>query len=84
MDREQAIKAACEIVALAYHAVGDYTHASDGFCHECPQQTGQAKWAGSYRNDGIALDWVRRAVVERIEREGMQVPIGFDRAGRTL
>ena len=74
MTRDEAVAEACEIVALAYHSLGDFSNASDGFCLWCPGTTSQ--W--DYRNDGHALAYVRGTVLERLRRDGHAVADGYD------
>lgn len=75
MTRQEAMREACEIVALAYHSIGDYTLPSDGFCDKCPAAA-HALW--HYQNSGEALQWVREAVLQRLRHEGIRVAAGFD------
>ena len=83
MTRQQATREACAIVALAYNSIGDYRHASDGFCDLCPNGEGQRE--EDYRNEGHVLDYVRDAVVEKLRRDGHSIAEGFDqRTGREL
>ena len=79
MTQKEAIREACSIVGLAYYSIDNHRHASDGFCDRCPV----GEW-GEYRNDGIALDYVRRAVVEKLQRDGHKIARGFDNDGREL
>lgn len=74
MTRDEAIEHACGTVALAYRAIGDYSRASDGFCHHCPAQN-YTEW--NYRNDGHMLEYVRLATIEKLEREGYDIPPEF-------
>lgn len=67
MTREEAIREACEIVGLAFHSIGDYSRASDGFCDKCPAATCPS-W--TYHNEGHILAYVRQAVVEKLQRDG--------------
>lgn len=67
LNLEDAIKEACGIVGMAYHSIGDYSHPSDGFCREC---VGRGL---SYQNAGVALEYVRRAVIEKLQRDGFTV-----------
>ena len=67
MNRQEVIAAACLIVHDAHEHVGYHT-ASDCFCGE------GGLWAGGftdadYRNEGVALDFVRQAVREKIQRD---------------
>jgi hypothetical protein len=70
MSREEAIKEACKIVTMAYQAIGDYSHASDGFCDECEKNHGPL-W--TYSNQGFVLEFVRQAVIEKLTRDGYTV-----------
>jgi len=69
LTREQAITEACKIVALAYHSIGNYEDASDGFCDECIAR------GMEFRNAGGALAYVRSAVVRQLKADGHE---GFD------
>jgi hypothetical protein len=53
MTQQEAIREACSIVALAYRSIGDYSHASDGFCDKCPATAHAATW--NFQNEGRAL-----------------------------
>jgi hypothetical protein len=75
LSKEEAIKEACSIVALAYRSIGDYRHASDGFCQTCKDQHGPA-WG--FANQGFTLDYVRQAVVAALKRDGFTIHKGFD------
>jgi hypothetical protein len=74
MEKRDAIKEACEIISLAYHSIGDYSLPSDGFCSECAKLNP----FGNYQNAGKAFDFVRRAVIEKLEREGFKISNQFD------
>ncbi len=67
MTREEATEHACRTVAIAYHALGDYARPSDGFCESCSRRRERHRLG--YENAGAALEFVRRAVVEKLERE---------------
>jgi hypothetical protein len=69
MTRREAIQEACSIMALAYHSIGEYTDASDGFCFKCA--TTHRGW--NYTNAGGALRYVRRAVLVQLKRDGYKV-----------
>lgn len=73
MTRQEAITEACSIVALAYHSIGDYDYPSDGFCDKCSKLN-----LGTYQNKGDALEYVRKAVVEKLKRDGYVIATGFD------
>jgi hypothetical protein len=75
MTRDEAIKDACSIVSLAYRSIGDYSHASDGFCHTCVNKHGPT-WG--FANQGFVLNYVRRAVVAALKLDGFTIPKGFD------
>ena len=75
MTREESIKSVCSIVALAYRSIGDYSRASDGFCEQCRNML-PASW--QYENSGAAIDYVRKAVVEQLKRDGIDIAKGFD------
>lgn len=75
MTRAEAIKEACSIVALAYRSIGDYSHASDGFCDKCQADRSPA-W--TFQNQGFALEYVRLAVLTALKRDGITIHKGFD------
>ena len=80
MTREEVINEVCEIVALVYRSTGDYTYACDGFCSACEKKQGPL-W--SYRNDSSALTFIRQAVLEKLQQNGIKVHPDFDpRTGR--
>ena len=79
MNRQEAIREACEIVGLAYGVIGDYTSASDGFCDKCTERLGP-DWP--YQNGGVALAYVRKAVVEKLKADGYEVPSAIERPER--
>ena len=76
MNKQDAIRTACEIVALAYRSIGDYSHASDGFCDICETHHGQA-W--NYANEGFALQYVREAVLQKLHQDGFEIDEQFDK-----
>ena len=76
MTREEATIEACSIFSLAYHSIGDATHAADGFCCKCPW--GEGNQESSYRNEGRIFEYVRRAVMEKLKRDGHEIDSGFD------
>lgn len=57
-------------MALAYHAIGDYSHASDGFCSKRMETQG-GDWG--YTNEGRALEYVQNAVIAQLRRDGYTV-----------
>lgn len=61
MNRQETIEAVCEIIGVAYNTIGDYSHASDCFCEECQ----------FYRNEGKAIEYVRRAVNRALIADGL-------------
>jgi hypothetical protein len=60
-------------MALAYLSIGDFFSESDGFCHKCPNHDSLF-----FQNDGKALEYVRRAVVAQLKRDGYTIADGFD------
>lgn len=80
-DPEETIEEVCSIVSMAYAAMGDYTLSSDGFCRKCPARISKG-W--SYVNSGVAVDYVREAVVEKLARDGYAIPEGYDANGREV
>ena len=75
MNKQDAIRTACEIVSLAYRSIGDYTHASDGFCDECEKHQSHLS---NYSNQGKALDYVRKAVLNQLKADGFEIDSRFD------
>ena len=75
MTRDEAIEFSCSTLALAYHSIGDYGRACDGFCNKCVSRVGQS-W--HYQNDGTALRYVREAVLMRLKKDGHKIAEGFD------
>ena len=75
MTRNEAIEQACSIIALAYHSLGDFTEASDGFCQKCTKNLSDG-W--QYRNAGNAIAYVRRAVLNQLKQDGHEIASGFD------
>ena len=73
MTKPEVIEHVCQTVALAYHSIGDYSHASDGFCRKCPKGK-----KADYRNSGKTLRYVRDAVVAKLLADGIAVASGFD------
>ena len=73
MTIDESIEHACATMALAYLSIGDFSSASDGFCHRCPHDR-----SPHYRNGGKALEYVRRAVVAQLKRDGYTIHGGFD------
>lgn len=82
MTRQEAIEEACKIIGLAYHSIGDYTFACDGFCDKCQaarrEKVGYPFSLGDYRNGGQVFDYVRQAVLEKLTKDGIKVADGFD------
>lgn len=60
----------CSTVAIAFHSIGDYTHASDCFCED---GEGFSKLVTGFRHDGETLEYVRKAVIEQLKRDGYKV-----------
>ncbi len=83
MTRIQATEQACEIVSLAWASLG-CPGASDGFCLKCRRKQRQFRmWPSDYRNDAAGLDYVRKAVLQQLRRDGHKVAEGFNkRTGR--
>lgn len=75
MTREDAVRQACEIMALAYHSIGEYAMPADGFCDKCPAATVHA-WG--YSNSGEVFDYVRKAVLNQLAADGHRVSSAFD------
>jgi len=65
MTKNAAVIAACDIVGVAFHSIADYNKSSDCFC--------SAVTEGSYQNDGETIDYVRKAVFEKLRRDGFDV-----------
>lgn len=70
--KQEIIEQVCDIVGMAYHSIGDYTHACDCFCGEntdCGYQ---------YENDGITVDYVRKAVLNQLKKDGYHIHDKWD------
>lgn len=67
MTRSDAVQHACETVSIAYHSIRDYSKPSDGFCDKCMDRD------MSFHNSGDTLDYVRRAVVQQLLRDGYEI-----------
>jgi hypothetical protein len=74
MTKEEVVEQVCAIVAIAYHSIGNYESASDGFCNRCTRYASNE----TYRNDGKAIDYVREAVVNQLKKDGYKIHEGFD------
>ena len=73
MTIDESIEHACTTMSLAHLSIGDFFSDSDGFCHRCPHHKSRL-----YSNDGKALEYVRRAVVAQLKRDGYTIHDGFD------
>ena len=67
ISKDDAVKTACKIVAMAFNSIGDYESASDCFC------PGKAEGLSGYSNQGFALDYVRTAVIEKLTADGYDI-----------
>ena len=67
MTRQSAITQVCTIVSVAFHSIGDYSKASDCFCEDLENAEGH------YQNDGDAIAYVRKAVEEKLRRDGFDI-----------
>lgn len=76
LTREKAIIEACAIVSLAYRSIGDYSHASDGFCVRC-EATQERIQPFTYSNNGKALEYVRLATPRQLKRDGYVINKNF-------
>ena len=74
LTRDEAIDQACAIIALAYHTIGNYSAPSDGFCERCCAIVKD----DNCRNSGDVLDYVRKAVIEKLKKDGYSINPGFD------
>lgn len=75
LTEQEVIRAVCAIVSLAYHSIGDYSEASDGFCETCRAQHG-SNW--NYANSGRTIEYVRQAVLEKLKADGHKIDAAFD------
>ena len=74
MTRDEVIEHVCTTVSMAYHSIGDFTEASDGFCHRC-----RAIYPEScFQHSGKSLRYVRDAVVAKLKADGFKICDGFD------
>lgn len=67
MTRDQVLENLCQTVALVYRTLDDYSAPSDGFCHKCPASRHE-DW--TFQHSGQTLDYVRQAVIEKLEKDG--------------
>lgn len=73
MTQREVIGEYCRIAALVYHCIGDYTSPYDGFCSDCPLNN-----SNDYRNAGEVIEYVRRAVVEKLKADGWPIARGYN------
>lgn len=73
LTQKEVIREACRIFSMAYHSVANYERPSDGFCDLCPFDG-----SSRFRHDGEILDYVRQAVVEKLNRDGHKIAPGYD------
>ena len=78
MSREQIIELLCEITGLVFHSIRDYSEPSDCVCgsHRCP--------GFSFAHSGRTVAWIRQAVVEKLERDGIPIADGYSAHAVTL
>ncbi len=62
MTRPEVIEHLCRTVSLVYLTKNNFTHASDCFCDKCD--------AAHFQHQGITLEFVRQAVIEKLIRDG--------------
>ena len=71
MDAKEVIKRLCTLQSAVREHIG-FEHASDCFCKQSGFW-GADSYGGTfeegYRNDGIALEFIEKAVNEKIERD---------------
>jgi hypothetical protein len=67
VTRDQVIERLCVLVGKVYHAHGDYTLPSDGFCPTCQKEQG-VFWG--FQHAGETLDYVEAAVNEKLKADG--------------
>ena len=68
MTQEEVITYVCRITALVYLSIGDYSHASDGFCKICPNTN-----RPNFRHDGKTLEYIKQAVIEKLKKDGYEI-----------
>ena len=79
LSRDEAIEEACSIMALAVRSIGNYQKSNDGFCRRCPHQNeGRELLGWTFSNSGEGLAYVRRAVIEKLKKDGFKIAKGFD------
>jgi len=74
MKRTQVIQELCGIVGMVYRSIGDYSHPSDGFCDKCIEN--HPGW--NFQHDGITIEYVRKAVLAQLKRDGYAINEGWD------
>jgi hypothetical protein len=77
MTRNEAIQASCEIMGLAFHSIFDAklpgeNPVCDCFCFDSPH----------YQNNGEILDYVRRAVLEKLDRDCIAISQIYNEEGK--
>lgn len=86
MNRIETINECCAIVGLAYRSIGDYSRACDCFCIH-PRKKGETAKAFKartifedvhYNNDSEVIDFMRKAVVEKLQRGGYAIDKRYD------
>lgn len=89
MTRQEAITEVCQIVALAYGSINNFSTASDCFCEEGAEARiekaegpcvvdGVRRRMTTYRNEGVTIVYVRQAVMEKLKKDGYTICEGFD------
>lgn len=68
MTREEVIERLCKLQAVTARHVG-YVHAADCFCGNGGFWGTEGYDERSYRNDGVALDFIEAAVREKIKAQ---------------
>lgn len=72
--RQVAIeKEFCELQSMVWNTLGLFSDANDGFCNACPH-SGRS----SFRSSGKVLDYIRRAAVTLLKKQGFKIAEGFD------
>jgi hypothetical protein len=68
MTRQEAIRRACQLTALVFRSIGDYSRPSDGFCDLCPAGKTDSTW--NFSHSGITFEYILDAIVEKLKADG--------------
>ena len=74
----------CSLVSLAWNATDPKAEtASDGFCYRCPNGLGSGM-SRYFRHEGRSIEYLRGALLQRLERDGIPIPDGWGPDGKEI